>query len=80
MQRFGKDLFTLADWLASTYTATIVSLTIALFTGYKAMKPIIHNIRRSAFVSSIFTRYFLITLRYIAPIGLLILLVCALIK
>lgn len=77
---FGKDLFTLADWLASTYTATIVSLTIALFTGYKAMKPIIHNIRRSAFVSSIFTRYFLITLRYIAPIGLLILLVCALIK
>lgn len=75
---FGKDLFTFADWLASTYTATIVSLTIALFTGYIAMKSVIHNIRRSAFVSGTFTRYFLITLRYIAPLGLGILLVNAL--
>ena len=73
----GRDLFTLADWLVSTYTTTIVSLTMALFVGYKAMKPIIHNIRRSAHVSSGFTRYFLITLRYIAPTGLLILLIAA---
>ena len=74
---FGKDLFTFADWLVSTYTATIVSLTMALFVGYKAMKVIIHNICRSAHVSSAFTRYFLITLRYIAPIGLSILLINA---
>jgi NSS family neurotransmitter:Na+ symporter len=74
---WGRDLFTLADWLASTYTATIVSLTMALFVGYKAMKPIIHNIRRSAYVSGAFTRYFLITLRYIAPAGLAILLIMA---
>ncbi|MBR1825255.1 MAG: hypothetical protein IJ770_01560 [Alphaproteobacteria bacterium] len=74
---FGRDLFTLADWLASTYTATIVSLTMALFVGYKAMKPIIHNIRRSAHVSNGFTRYFLITLRYIAPLGLILLLIMA---
>ena len=73
----GRDLFTLADWLASTYTATIVSLTMALFVGYKAMKPIIHNIRRSAHVSSGFTRYFLVTLRYIAPVGLGLLLIMA---
>ena len=73
----GRDLFSLADWLVSTYTATIVSLTMALFVGYKAMKPIIHNIRRSVHVSSAFTRYFLVTLRYIAPIGLIILLVMA---
>lgn len=73
----GRDLFTLADWLVSTYTTTIVSLTMALFVGYKAMKPIIHNIRRSAHVSSGFTRYFLVTLRYVAPIGLLILLIAA---
>ena len=74
---FGRDLFTFADWLASTYTATIVSLTMALFVGYSAMKIILHNIRRSAKVSTAFTRYFLITLRYIAPIGLAILLMSA---
>ena len=74
---WGRDLFTLADWLVSTYTAAIVSLTMALFVGYKAMKPIIHNIRRSAHVSSAFTRYFLVTLRYIAPLGLSILLIMA---
>ena len=76
---FGRDLFSLFDWLASTYTATIVSLTMALFVGYKAMKPIIHNIRRSAKVSDAFTRYFLVTLRYIAPIGLGLLLIMAVI-
>jgi len=75
-----RDLFTFADWLASTYTATIVSLTMALFVGYKAMKPIIHNIRRSARVSGGFTRYFLITLRYIAPLGLGLLLIMAILN
>jgi len=77
---FGRDLFTLFDWLASTYTATIVSLTMALFVGYKAMKPIIHNIRRSAKVSGAFTRYFLVTLRYVAPLGLGLLLFMAVFK
>ncbi|MCQ2740802.1 MAG: sodium-dependent transporter [Alphaproteobacteria bacterium] len=77
---FGKDLFTLFDWLASTYTATIVSLTMALFVGFKTMKIIIHNIRKSAPVSNLFTRYFLITLRYIAPVGLCLLLILAVYK
>ena len=71
----GRDLFTFADWLVSTYTAPIVSLAIALFVGYKAMKPIIRNIRRSAHVSDVFARYFLVTLRYIAPLGLITLLI-----
>jgi len=53
---------------------------MALFVGYKAMKPIIHNIRRSAHVSGAFTRYFLITLRYVAPIGLSLLLIMAVCK
>ena len=74
---FGRDLFTLADWLASTCTATVVSLTMALFVGYKAMKPIIRNIRRSVHVSSAFIRYLLVTLRYVAPVGLAVLLVMA---
>lgn len=74
---FGKDLFTFADWLVSTYTATIVSLAMALFVGYVAMKVIIHNIYRSAQVSSAFVRYFLVTLRYIAPVGLSVLLINA---
>ncbi len=73
----GKDLFTLADWLSSTYTATIVSLSMALFVGYVSMKAIMHNICGSAHVSDAFTRYFLVTLRYIAPIGLSILLINA---
>ncbi len=76
----GRDLFTLFDWLVSTYTTTIASLTIALFVGYRAMKPIIHNIRRSAKVSTAFTRYFLVTLRYVAPIGMSILLISSVIK
>ena len=74
---FGKDLFTLADWLASTYTATIVSLAMALFVGYTAMKAIMHNICHSAHASSGFSRYFLVTLRYIAPVGLSVLLINA---
>lgn len=77
---WGRDLFTLFDWLASTYTATVVSLVMSLFVGYFAMKPIILNIRRSAFVSLTFTRYFLITLRYVSPAGLGLLLVMSLLK
>ncbi len=76
----GRDIFTLFDWLASTFSATIVSFTMALFIGYKAMKPIIHNIRHSAAVTNKTTRYFLITLRFIAPLGLGLLLTLAIIK
>ena len=73
----GRDIFGLFDYLSSTYTIAIVSLTMALFVGYIAMKPIIHNIRRSAVVTSGFTRYFLFTLRVCAPTGLILLLVLA---
>lgn len=74
---FNRDLFSLFDWLSSTFTTTIVSMTMALFVGYKAMKPIIHNIRRSATVTTLFTRYFLVTLRILAPLGLGLLLILA---
>jgi NSS family neurotransmitter:Na+ symporter len=73
----GRDIFSLFDYLSSTYTIAIVSLTIAMFVGYKAMKPIIHNIRKSAVVTDGFVRYFLFTLRIVAPVGLLLLLVLA---
>ena len=76
----GRDIFTLFDWLSSTYMAAIVSLTTALFVGYKAMKAVIHNIRRSAVVTTGFTRYFLITLRLFAPLGLGLLLFFAIWK
>lgn len=75
---FGRDLFSLFDWVSSTFTTTIVSMTMALFVGYKVMKPIIHNIRRSAVVTTWFTRYFLVTLRIFAPLGLGLLLFLAL--
>ena len=73
-----KNIFELFDWLSSTFTAAIVSMTIALFVGYSAMKTIIHNIRRSAVVTSRFTRYFLLTLRIFAPLSLGLLLFLAL--
>lgn len=76
----GRDIFTLFDWLSSTYMAAIVSLTTALFVGYTAMKPIIHNIRKSAVVTTGFTRYFLVTLRLFAPFGLGLLLFLAIWK
>ena len=73
-----KNIFELFDWLSSTFTAAIISMTIALFVGYSAMKTIIHNIRRSAVVTSRFTRYFLLTLRIFAPLSLGLLLFLAL--
>ena len=73
----GRDIFSLFDYLSSTYTIAIVSLTITMFVGYKAMKPIIHNIRNSAVVTDGFVRYFLFTLRIVAPVGLLLLLILA---
>ena len=73
----GKNIFELFDWLSSTFTAAIVSLTIALFVGFKAMKIVIHNIRKSAKVSTLFTRYFLVTLRFFAPFSLGLLLILA---
>lgn len=73
----GRNIFELFDWLSSTFTAAIVSMTIALFVGYSAMKTIIHNIRRSATVTSAFTRYFLITLRVFAPLSIGLLLILA---
>ena len=76
----GRDIFSLFDWLTSTYMAAIVSLTMALFVGFVAMKPIIHNIRRSAVVTTAFTRYFLVTLRVFAPLGLGLLLLLAVFK
>lgn len=73
----GRNIFELFDWLSSTFTAAIVSMTIALFVGYSAMKVIIHNIRRSAVVTTRFTRYFLLTLRIFAPLSLGLLLFLA---
>ncbi len=73
----GRDIFGLFDYLSSTYTVAIVSLTMALFVGYKTMKSIIYNIRKSAVVTTAFTRYFLFTLRILAPVGLILLLILA---
>ena len=73
----GRDIFSLFDYFSSTYTIAIVSLTMALFVGYKAMKPILHNIRKSAEVTDRFLRYFLFTLRVMAPTGLVLLLILA---
>jgi len=77
---FGRDIFSLFDYLSSTYTIAIVSLTMSLFVGYKTMKPIMRNIRKSAVVTDVFTRYFLFTLRIVAPLGLVLLLALAIFR
>lgn len=77
---FNRDLFSLFDLISSTYTTTIVSMTMAMFVGYKAMKPIIHNIRRSAVVTNAFMRYFLLTLRVFAPLGMGLLLALSFVR
>lgn len=71
---FGRDLFSLFDWIASTYLTAIVSLTMALFVGYKCMKQVIKNIAKGTDVSDLFVRYFLIMLRYIVPVFMLLML------
>lgn len=77
---FGRDIFALFDYLSSTYTIAIVSLTMSMFVGYKVMKPIIHNVRKSAVVTDRFARYFLFTLRVLAPFGLILLLILAIFR
>ncbi|MFI3242544.1 MAG: sodium-dependent transporter [Alphaproteobacteria bacterium] len=75
----GKDLFYWSDYISSTYIAAIVSITMSIFVGYKAMKSIMKNIQKSDHVSKRYLKYFLITLKYIAPISLFLLLILSII-
>lgn len=70
----GKDLFTFFDWVASTYLTAIVSLTMALFVGYKCMKQVMKNIAKGVIVPEWFVRYFLIMLRYVVPMFMILML------
>lgn len=77
---FGRDLFTFFDWVASTYLTAVVSLTMALFVGYKCMKQVIKNIAKGVDVPQWFVRYFLIMLRYVVPFFMLAMLGLAFFK
>ncbi len=74
---FGRNIFELFDWLTSTFLAAIVSLTIALFVGYKMMKITLRRLRQKEKMSRFFIRYLLITLRIFAPLALIVLLAVA---
>ncbi len=77
IQVLGRDLFTLFDWLTSTFTSAIVSLTVALFVGYKAIKPMQQSIISGTNNPSFLMRYLFITLRVFAPLALCVLLFMA---
>ena len=76
----GRDLFSFFDWVASTYLTAIVSLTMALFVGYKCMKQVIKNIAKGTDVPQWFVRYFLAMLRFVVPLFLILMLGLAFFK
>ncbi len=73
----GRDMFDFFDWVSSTFTSAIVSLTVALFVGYKALKPVLRSILKGSKKHPFLMRYLFITLRIVAPLGLSILLIVA---
>ncbi len=70
----GRDLFTLFDWLTSTFISAIVSFTVALFVGYQAINPMLRSILRGTTKHPFLIRYLFVTLRILAPLALGILL------
>ena len=77
---WGMDLFSFFDWIASTYLTAIVSLTMALFVGYKCMKQVIKNIEKGCKVSHRFLRYFLVMLKFIVPFFMILMICLAIFK
>ena len=77
---WGRDLFSFFDWVASTYLTAIVSLTMALFVGYKCMKQVMKNIAKGAEVPVWFVRYFLIMLRVVVPLFMILMIGLAVFK
>lgn len=69
----GKDLFSLVDFLTSEYTMGLLIIVICLFVGWVGMKPIMHNIANTGFPTHTFKSYFKLTIKFFAPLILLIL-------
>lgn len=68
-----KDLFTQIDFITGEYLMGLFVILTCLFIGWIGIKPILHNIGSSGMVSHTFKRYFKLTLKLIAPLILLIL-------
>ncbi len=67
---FGKDLFSLFDYITGTYTLGAMILVYCVFMGWKICPRLLQNLHNNGFV---FKVYFRFVLKWLAPIVLIIL-------
>lgn len=76
---FKQDLFNLFDMITGTFTMTLFVLFISLFMGWKISTILIRSLEKGAQKpSKFFRRYVRFTLRFTAPVILIILLISGL--
>ena len=79
IQLFKQDLFNLFDMITGTFTMTLMVLFISLFMGWKISTILIRSLEQGARKpSKLFRRYVRFTLRFTAPVILIILLLSGL--
>lgn len=72
----GQDLFNFFDMLTGTFTMTFMVLFISLFMGWRISTVLVKNLTSGEKqVSKFFKRYLRFTLRFTAPIVLILLLI-----
>ena len=71
---FNRDLFDLFDHISTAYTSSIMAITMSLFAGFGAYRILFRNIGKSEKINSWYSKYYLFSLRYFAPIFISILL------
>ena len=77
----GQDLFNAIDTLTGSYSMSLMMLFVSLFMGWIVSSVLIRDIANGAgHVSKAFKRYLRFTLRFTAPVVLLVLLGVSLFK
>ena len=67
---FGKDLFSLFDYITGTYTLGAMILVYCIFMGWKICPRLLQNLHNNG---AVFKVYFRFVLKWLAPIVLIIL-------
>ena len=67
---FGKDLFSLLDYITGTYTLGAMILVYCVFMGWKICPRLLQNLHNNG---AVFKVYFRFVLKWLAPIVLIIL-------
>ena len=77
----GQDLFNFFDMLTGTFTMTFAVLFISLFMGWRISTVLVKNLTSGEKqVSKFFKRYLRFTLRFTAPVVLILLLISGIIS